>query len=108
MHIYANPARFLKVARPLTPWLVWGGAASIALGLAVGLFVAPRDYLQGECVIIMYVHVPAAWLAMGWWSGIAVASLIQLVWRHSPTCFTASSTPGTAAMFLPTSGNTYY
>src|SRR3546814_20653210 len=30
----------------------------------------------------MYVHVPAAWLGMGGWTGIAVASLMQLVWRH--------------------------
>jgi heme exporter protein C len=30
----------------------------------------------------MYVHVPAAWLGMGGWTGIAIASLMQLVWRH--------------------------
>lgn len=82
MHAFANPARFLKLARPLTPWLAWGGAALIAASLAVGLFVAPRDYLQGESVRIMYVHVPAAWLGMGGWTGIAIASLMQLVWRH--------------------------
>ncbi|MFN3946304.1 MAG: heme ABC transporter permease [Allosphingosinicella sp.] len=82
MHIYANPARFLKLARPLTAWLGWAGAALIALALGVGLFAAPPDYLQGESVRIMYVHVPAAWLGMGGWTGIAVASAMQLVWRH--------------------------
>ena len=82
MHIYANPARFLKLARPLTVWLGWSGAALIAFALASGLFLAPQDYLQGESVRIMYVHVPAAWLGMGGWTGIAVASLMQLVWRH--------------------------
>ncbi|MGE0179160.1 MAG: heme ABC transporter permease, partial [Sphingomonas sp.] len=30
MHVYANPARFLKIARPLTGWLGWTGAALIA------------------------------------------------------------------------------
>ena len=60
MHIYANPARFLKLARPLTVWLGWSGAALIAFGLLSGLFLAPKDYLQGESVRIMYVHVPAA------------------------------------------------
>src|SRR3546814_11963531 len=99
MHIYANPARFLKVARPLTPWLGWGGAALIALGLAVGLFVAPRDYLQGESVRIMYVHVPAAWLAMGGWSGIAVASLMQLVWRHPLASVAARAIAVPGALF---------
>jgi heme exporter protein C len=82
MHIFANPARFLKIARPLTAWLGWTGAALIALALAGGLTVSPPDYLQGESVRIMYVHVPAAWLGMGGWVGIAVASLMQMVWRH--------------------------
>ncbi|HEY0626281.1 MAG TPA: heme ABC transporter permease CcmC [Allosphingosinicella sp.] len=82
MHILANPARFLKIARPLTPILLWGGLLLIALGSGAGLFLSPRDYLQGESVRIMYVHVPAAWLGMAGWTGIAVASLVQLVWRH--------------------------
>ena len=82
MHIFANPARFLKIARPLTAWLGWSGAILAALGLAIGLLLAPVDYLQGESVRILYVHVPSAWLAMGGWTGIAVASLSQLVWKH--------------------------
>jgi heme exporter protein C len=82
MHIYANPARFLKLARPLTAWLGWAGGLLIVVALASGLLLTPRDYLQGESVRIMYVHVPAAWLGMGGWTGIAVASLMQLVWRH--------------------------
>lgn len=82
MHIFANPARFLKLARSFTPWLGWGGALLAIAGMGVGLFVAPPDYLQGESVRIMYVHVPAAWLGMAGWTGIAVASLTQLVWRH--------------------------
>lgn len=82
MHILANPARFLKIARPLTLWLGWSGALLIAIGLGNGLFLAPKDYLQGESVRILYVHVPAAWLAMGGWTGIALASLSQIVWKH--------------------------
>lgn len=82
MHFLANPARFLKIAKVLTPWLGWGGAALIALGLCAGLFLAPEDYLQGQSVRIMYVHVPAAWLGMAGWTGIAIASLMQIVWRH--------------------------
>jgi heme exporter protein C len=82
MHMFANPTRFLKLARILTPWLGWGGALLIALALASGLFVTPPDYLQGESVRIIYLHVPAAWLGMAGWIGIAAASLAQLVWRH--------------------------
>jgi heme exporter protein C len=82
MHIFANPNRFLGIARPLTPWLGWVGALLVAIALGSGLFLTPRDYLQGESVRIMYVHVPAAWLGMAGWGGIALCSLMQLVWRH--------------------------
>jgi heme exporter protein C len=99
MHIYANPARFLKLARPLTAWLGWGGGLLIALALASGLFLTPRDYLQGESVRIMYVHVPAAWLGMGGWTGIAVASLMQLVWRHPLAAVAARAIAVPGALF---------
>lgn len=82
LHAFANPARFLKIARPLTPVLFWAGAALTLFGAWAGLTLTPPDYLQGETVRIMYVHVPAAWLGMGGWSGVALASLVFLVWRH--------------------------
>ena len=82
MHVFANPTRFLSIARPLTPWLFWGGLLLLLIGAAAGLFYTPADYLQGESVRIIYVHVPAAWLGMGGWTGLAIASLMQIVWRH--------------------------
>lgn len=82
MHAFANPARFLKIARPATPWCLWPGLLLIAAGVLGGLFVTPPDYLQGETVRILYVHVPSAWLGMGGWSGLAIAAVLQLVWRH--------------------------
>lgn len=82
MHGYANPARFLRFAKPATAWMVGGGLALLAAGVVGGLFFTPPDYLQRESVRILYVHVPAAWLGMAGWAGIAIASLLQLVWRH--------------------------
>ncbi|TFI58160.1 heme ABC transporter permease [Sphingomonas parva] len=98
MHIFANPARFLKIARPLTPWLGWSGGLLIVAALAVGLFASPADYLQGESVRILYVHVPAAWLGMGGWTGLAIASFMQLVWRHplAAVAARAIAVPGAA------------
>lgn len=98
MHRFANPARFLRIARPLCPWLGWVGAILVAAGLGGGLFLTPPDYLQGETVRIMYVHVPAAWLAMAGWGGIAVASFAQIVWRHplAPVAARACAAPGAA------------
>ena len=99
MHVFANPARFLKIARPLTAWLGWLGGAMIAGALAWGLFVAPPERFQGESVRILYLHVPAAWLAMAGWTGIAVASLIQLVWRHPLAAVAARAVSVPGALF---------
>jgi heme exporter protein C len=82
MHALANPTRFLKLARPLTGLFGVAGILLIVIGTYAGLFITPSDYLQGESVRILYMHVPAAWLGMAGWSGIAIASLVQLVWRH--------------------------
>jgi len=99
MHAFANPARFLKLARPLTPWLGWGGALLLAGALYAGLALSPRDYLQGDSVRIMYVHVPAAWLGMGGWAGLAVACLMQLVWRHPLAALAARAIAVPGAVF---------
>ena len=82
LHALANPARFLKIARPLTPLLFWAGVALLGYGIWGGLTQTPADYLQGETVRILYIHVPTAWLGMAGWSGIAVSSLVFLIWRH--------------------------
>ena len=82
MHRLANPARFLRIARPATALLLVAGAVLTAAGLVAGLSFTPPDYLQGETVRILYVHVPSAWLGMAGWAGIAAAAVSQLVWRH--------------------------
>ena len=82
MHALANPARFLRFARPATTWLLVVGLVLAIGGMAAGLTLTPRDYLQGETVRILYIHVPAAWLGMGGWVAIASASISQIVWRH--------------------------
>lgn len=82
MHGYANPARFLRLARWLTPVLLLGGLVLTGAALSWGLLAAPAERLQGETVRILFIHVPAAWLGMGAWAALALASLVELVWRH--------------------------
>ena len=82
MHAYANPARFLRLARPATSWLLGLGLVLVLAGMIGGLFVTPPDYLQGETVRILYIHVPSAWLGMAGWGAIAAASISHIVWRH--------------------------
>lgn len=82
MHGFANPARFLRLARWLTAPLMIGGLAVTGAALAYGWFAVPPDRLMGETVRILFIHVPTAWLGMGGWTMIALASLAEMVWRH--------------------------
>jgi heme exporter protein C len=77
----ANPHRFLALARALVPLFAVLAILLLAAGFYLG-FRAPADYQQGETARIMYVHVPAAWLALGIYTFMAVAALGTLVWRH--------------------------
>ena len=82
MHRFANPARFMRIAEPILPWTSVGALAAILLALYFGLFSSPADYQQGETVRIMYVHVPAAWMALFAYTVMALASASFLIWKH--------------------------
>ena len=81
-HRFANPRRFSRLADRLYPPLLILGLLLTAAGVYGGLFVAPPDYLQGDSMRIMYVHVPFAMLASAGYFGLAVCGLLSLVWRH--------------------------
>ena len=78
----ANPTRFLELSGRIIPWLTAATVLLLGIGLYLAFFVAPPDYQQGETVKIMFVHVPAAWLAMFGYTLIAMASIGSLIWRH--------------------------
>ena len=79
---FANPGRFLAAARWLLP-VSWGIAAlALAAGVYTAFFASPPDYQQGDTVRIMYIHVPAAWMALMIYTTMAVAALVGLVWKH--------------------------
>ncbi|MBX3565068.1 MAG: heme ABC transporter permease CcmC [Sphingomonas sp.] len=99
LHAFANPARFLKIAKPLTPVLFWLGAALALFGAFAGLRLTPPDYLQKETVRILYIHAPSAWLGMGGWTGLAAASLMYLVWKHPLANLAARAIAPAGAVF---------
>ena len=82
MHRFANPTRFLRLARTLTLPLLLAGVVVTGIGLWAGLALAPADALQGDLFRILYVHVPTAWLGLGGWTGLTIACLSLLIWRH--------------------------
>jgi heme exporter protein C len=99
MQEFANPARFLAIANKLLPWLWALTAAALALGLYGALGPSPADYQQGETVRIMYVHVPAAWMALFCYGLMALASALALIYRHPLADIAAKAAAPLGAMF---------
>jgi heme exporter protein C len=97
----ANPSRFLALVGRALLWLALATAIAFAIGIVLVL-MAPDDYQQGATVKIMFVHVPAAWLASLIWVVMSIAALGTLVWRH-PLADVAAKTAapiGAAFTFL--------
>ncbi len=78
----ANPSRFRIFSEKSYPYALFMMIILISVGLWYSLFNSPPDYQQGETVRIMYVHVPAAWMAMMVYLSMTIMSLFALVWRH--------------------------
>lgn len=80
---FANPHKFLSLSAWLAPLFYMTGTLCILWGLWQGLWVVPKDdYQGGDIMRVMFIHVPAAWLAMASYTGLAVASFVWFVWRH--------------------------
>ncbi len=54
----------------------------LSIGLFEALVFSPEDYLQGNAVRIMYVHVPAAWMSLGIFSFIAFLSVLVFIFKN--------------------------
>ncbi len=97
----ANPTRFLEIANWLIPLLAVFTLIFLITGLYLG-FSAPQDFQQGATVQIMFIHVPAAWIAMMCYSIMTVSALGTLVWKHplADVSIRAAAPIGAAFTFL--------
>lgn len=67
-----------------TRWVVWLGYISIlmlAVGLVWGMAIAPPHFEQGNSYRIIYLHVPAAILAMAGYCAMAVTAAVGFIWH---------------------------
>ncbi|WP_428248131.1 heme ABC transporter permease [Ferrovibrio sp.] len=99
MHYLANPARFLRLMAAIRPWAAGIAVLGLGLGLGWGLLYSPPDYQQGETVRIMYLHVPAAWMSLFIYAGMALASAVALIWRHPVAELAAKASAPVGAAF---------
>ena len=86
---YANPKKFIETTDRVLPSVAWGAAVLMAVGLVWGFFFTPDDYRQGSTVKIIYLHVPAALMAINIWIMMLVTSLVWIVRRHHVSALAA-------------------
>ena len=77
-----KPSTFSKFTSALRPWVAILGVIAGIAGLYFALYGSPADYQQGEAVRIMYVHVPAAWMALGVYASLALFAILRLAFRN--------------------------
>ena len=63
----------------------------IIVGLIFSLIISPPDYIQGDSVRIMYVHVPSSFIALGSVGFIGIASIFNLIFKIKFVSFLAKS-----------------
>ena len=95
----ANPGVLERLIKILSPWFCGAFIFSLIIGLWFAIINSPPDYLQGETVRIMYIHVPSAWMALFVYSSIAAASLIGLINGHIVAFIYAKSVAPIGAVF---------
>lgn len=81
IHKWGSPKWFYSMSGKLQPWFWTVSLLLIVVGTLWGLVFAPADYQQGNSFRIIYVHVPAAFLAQSIFVSMAAAALVFMVWR---------------------------
>lgn len=99
LHPYAKPEKSYQLAGLLFPWFMWVSLFAFIVGIVWGLLFAPADYQQGDSFRIIYIHVPAAMMAMAAYSTMAIAAFIALVWQIRLAEMSVAATAPIGAVF---------
>ena len=94
---FAAPQNFFALAGRLIPWFSIAAALLCALGLYLGLLVAPTDAQQGDAYRIIFVHVPTAWMSMVVYLAMAFWAAIGLVFNSRLSSMLACALAPTGA-----------
>ncbi len=80
-HRLGSPRWFYEKTSPWLPWLTVISIALIVTAAVWGLAYAPADYKQGNSYRIIYIHVPAAFLALAGYYIMAISGAVGLIWK---------------------------
>lgn len=96
---YANPVKFMRASGRVLPAVAVLAGLFCVVGLVWGFFLTPPETRQGASVKIMFLHVPAAMMAINAWAMMLLASLVWLVRRHHVSALAARAAAPVGAVF---------
>ena len=94
---FSSPATFYTLAARMAPWFAGAAAILAAIGLWIGLVVAPTDFQQGEAYRIIFIHVPSAWMSMFVYVVMALWSIVALSFNTRLSAMMAQALAPTGA-----------
>jgi len=98
-YFFASPATFFRLAGAMAPMFFVLAAVSGAIGLYLGLLVAPTDAQQGEVYRVIFIHVPAAGMSMCIYFVMACYGAMTLAFNTRLAAMMARALAPTGAMF---------
>jgi heme exporter protein C len=96
---FASPASFYPLAGRLVPGFAIAAVVLAAIGLWLGLILAPTDAQQGEVYRVIFIHVPAAWMSMFIYVVMAFWCAISLGFNARLAAMLAQALAPTGALF---------
>ena len=102
VHKMGSPPWFYRFANGAIAWLLPIVLLALIVGCIWGLLIAPPDYRQGNSYRIIFIHVPAAVVALAGYYVMATAGLMSLVWKikMADTAMRALAPVGAALTFV--------
>ncbi len=97
--LLASPERFYLIAGRLVPWVALAGGLLTAGAVATGLLMEPVDSQQGSAWRIVFVHVPAAWMSLFLYLGMAFFAVLTLALAPGLPAMLMTALAPTGAVF---------
>jgi heme exporter protein C len=72
----------INIIEKANPFLIVSTIVAFTFGLYFSLLQSPPDYIQGDSMRIMYVHVPSAWFALMAYTILAGSSVLWFITRN--------------------------
>lgn len=80
-HRLGSPRWFYQKTSAWMPWLAFASLLLLVTGAVWGLGFAPQDAKQGNSYRIIFIHVPAAFLALAGYYIMAISGAVGLIWK---------------------------